>query len=145
MSIGNFPESLGQAMLVGVMLVGRLGVPIFPVEVRCYIFVKMSRTKRPMWHHVTPHLRCLFVHVSRETPDVTPCHTSPPRGVAPKPGGALPLAGVPLQDFLKSRILENRESTQDPSITCFIFCCFFMFLNISQVFAILLYMCLARF
>ena len=27
MSIGNFPESLSQAMLVGVMLVGRLGVP----------------------------------------------------------------------------------------------------------------------
>ena len=25
--IGNFPESLSQAMLVGVMLVGRLGVP----------------------------------------------------------------------------------------------------------------------
>ena len=26
MSIGNFPESLSQAMLVGIMLVGRLGV-----------------------------------------------------------------------------------------------------------------------
>ena len=26
MSIGNFPESLRQAMLVGIMLVGRLGV-----------------------------------------------------------------------------------------------------------------------
>ena len=27
MSIGDFPESLSQAMLVGTMLVGRLGVP----------------------------------------------------------------------------------------------------------------------
>ena len=26
MSVGNFPESLSQAMLVGIMLVGRLGV-----------------------------------------------------------------------------------------------------------------------
>ena len=26
MSMGNFPESLGQAMLVGIMLIGRLGV-----------------------------------------------------------------------------------------------------------------------
>ena len=30
MSIGNFPEILSQAMLVGTMLVGRLGVPRFP-------------------------------------------------------------------------------------------------------------------
>ena len=27
MSIGDFPESLSQAMLVGIMLVGGLGVP----------------------------------------------------------------------------------------------------------------------
>ena len=27
MSIGDFPESLNQAMLVGTMLVGRLGLP----------------------------------------------------------------------------------------------------------------------
>ena len=27
MSIGDFPDSLSQAMLVGIMLVGRLGVP----------------------------------------------------------------------------------------------------------------------
>ena len=27
MSIGNFPEMLSQAMLVGVMLVGRLAIP----------------------------------------------------------------------------------------------------------------------
>ena len=31
MSIGNFPESLNQAMLVGIMLVGRLGVVVLPV------------------------------------------------------------------------------------------------------------------
>ena len=29
MSIGHFLESLSQAMLVGVMLVGRLGVPLW--------------------------------------------------------------------------------------------------------------------
>ena len=28
MSTGDFPESLSQAMLVGIMLVGRLGVPV---------------------------------------------------------------------------------------------------------------------
>ena len=28
MSIGNFPESLSRAMLVGIMLVGRLGVTL---------------------------------------------------------------------------------------------------------------------
>ena len=28
MSIGHLPESLSQAMLVGIMLVGRLGVPL---------------------------------------------------------------------------------------------------------------------
>ena len=27
MSLGDFPESLSQAMLLGIMLVGRLGVP----------------------------------------------------------------------------------------------------------------------
>ena len=44
--------------------------------------LNMSRTKRPMYHHVAPHRRCrLFVHASRETPDVTPCRTSPPQGV----------------------------------------------------------------
>ena len=33
-----------------------------------------------MQHHVASHGRChLFVHISRETPDVTPCHTSPPQ------------------------------------------------------------------
>ena len=31
--------------------------------------------------HLTADDAC-FVHVSRETPDVTPCHTSPPQGVA---------------------------------------------------------------
>ena len=42
----------------------------------------MSRKKRPIQHHVAPHRRCrLFVHVSCETPDATPCHTSPPQGV----------------------------------------------------------------
>ena len=30
MSIGNFPESLSQAMLVGIMLVGKLGVRSHP-------------------------------------------------------------------------------------------------------------------
>ena len=31
-----------------------------------------NRTKRPMQHHVAPHRRCRsFLHVSRETPDVT--------------------------------------------------------------------------
>ena len=28
MSIGDFPESLSQSILVGIMLVGRLGVPV---------------------------------------------------------------------------------------------------------------------
>ena len=42
---------------------------------------KMSRTKLPTEHHVAPHRRChSFVHVSCETPDVIPCHTSPPQG-----------------------------------------------------------------
>ena len=42
----------------------------------------MSRTKRPMQHHVAPHRRCrVFAHVSREPHDVAPCRTSPPRGV----------------------------------------------------------------
>ena len=37
-----------------------------------------------MRHHVAHHCRCrCFVHVSRETPDVTPCHTSSPQGVQP--------------------------------------------------------------
>ena len=50
----------------------------------------MSRTERPMEHHVAPHRRCrFFVHVWRETPDVTPCHTSPPQGVTPFPQSLL--------------------------------------------------------
>jgi hypothetical protein len=41
----------------------------------------MSRAKRPMRHHVTPRRRSpLFVHVSREGPDVTPCRASPLTG-----------------------------------------------------------------
>ena len=32
MSIGDFPESLNQAILVGTMLVGRLGVPRFLLQ-----------------------------------------------------------------------------------------------------------------
>ena len=42
MSIGDFPESLRQAILVGIMLVGRLGVdtPHFPIS----------------HHHTIPHL-----------------------------------------------------------------------------------------
>ena len=35
-----------------------------------------------MLHHVAPHRRCrLFIHVSCETHDVTPCHTSSLQGV----------------------------------------------------------------
>ena len=43
---------------------------VLPVEVKCCIIItclKMSRTKRPMQHHVAPHRRCrFFVHVPRE-------------------------------------------------------------------------------
>ena len=47
-----------------------------------HVCFKMSRAKHPMQHHVSPHRRCrCFVHVSREAPDVRPCHTSPPQGV----------------------------------------------------------------
>ena len=35
MSIGDFPESLSQAMLVGIMLVGGLGVCLRPVAGAC--------------------------------------------------------------------------------------------------------------
>ena len=34
--IGNFPESLGQAILVGTMLVGRLGVLVMTIVVACW-------------------------------------------------------------------------------------------------------------
>ena len=38
-----------------------------------HVCLQMSRTKCPIEHHVAPHRRCrLFVHVSRETADVTP-------------------------------------------------------------------------
>ena len=40
MSIGDFPESLGQAMLIGTMLVGRLGVQVF------------AKDKRPLQKHM---------------------------------------------------------------------------------------------
>ena len=80
MSIGDSPESLSQAILVGIMLVGRLGV--LPVEVRCYIScVDVSyETPDVTPCRASPPMPC-FVHVSRESPDVTPCHTSLPQGV----------------------------------------------------------------
>ena len=59
------------------------GLAIPPVEVRCYMFVKrcLARSTRcNTMSHLTADAVCLYT-VSRESPDVTPCHTSPPQGV----------------------------------------------------------------
>ena len=59
---------------------------LFPVEVRCCMFVSMflaRNTRCNTMLHLTSDT-ALFVHVSRETPGVTPRHTSPPQGVANK-------------------------------------------------------------
>ena len=59
------------------------------MKVRCYIkclgcLVRNARCNT--MSHLTADASC-FVQVSRETPDVTPCHTSPPQGVG---GNATP-------------------------------------------------------
>ena len=43
MSIGNLPESLSQAMLVGTMLVGGLGVLLLYIYIYIYIYRERER------------------------------------------------------------------------------------------------------
>ena len=67
-----------------------------------HVCLKMSRTKHPMSHHVAPRCRCCFVlGVSRETPDATPCHTSPPQGVEREQTRGLLTAGASLPGGLQ--------------------------------------------
>ena len=53
---------------------------LLPVEVRCYIVVWRCLAQNTRCH-TSPPMPDSFVHVSRETPDVTPCHNSPSQGV----------------------------------------------------------------
>ena len=48
---GDFPESLSQAMLVGVMLVGRLGVPGGPNAVWARVDQRQALVKECVLHH----------------------------------------------------------------------------------------------
>ena len=56
--------------------------PLLPVEVRCEMFVERCRARSAQCNTMS-HLSADagFSYNSRETPDVTPCHTSPPQGV----------------------------------------------------------------
>ena len=64
-----------------------LAQAVFPVGVRCYIscFRCLARNTRcNTMSHFCADAIC-FLHVSGETPDVTPCHTTPPQGAGADP------------------------------------------------------------
>ena len=56
---------------------GHLFCPLLPVEMRSYSFVFKDVS------HETPDTMThrFVVRIPRETPEITPCHTSPPQGV----------------------------------------------------------------
>ena len=62
-----------------------------------------------------------FAHVSRETPDVTPCHSSPPQGVkalGQTDAGTKPAAGC-CQSYIRKGILRQGNRLFCKELLCF--------------------------
>ena len=59
------------------------GTLVLPVEVRCYMscFIDITYETPDVTPCRTSPPMMFCAHVTRETPDVTPCRTSPPQGV----------------------------------------------------------------